>query len=84
MVNFRVWVLKDDDSAMGSVASESERGFIGSKEKFDIEMGNKFTRDGKLVVPSILQKLDYNGIDDNMKKNNLDINGFTEGLKRKA
>ncbi|XP_004309653.1 PREDICTED: probable protein S-acyltransferase 1 isoform X1 [Fragaria vesca subsp. vesca] len=84
MVNFRVWVLKDDDSAMGSVASESERGFIGSKEKFDIEMGNKFTRDGKLVVPSILWKLDYNGIDDNMKKNNLDSSGFTEVLKRKA
>ncbi|KAL6219541.1 hypothetical protein ACLB2K_007300 [Fragaria x ananassa] len=84
MVNFRLWVLKDDDSAMGSVALESERGFIGSKEKFDIEMGNKFTRDGKLVVPSILQKLDYNDIDDNMKKNNLEISGFTEGLKRKA
>ncbi|KAM5550551.1 putative protein S-acyltransferase 1 [Rosa sericea] len=84
MVNFRAWVLKDDDTAMGSIASESERGFISSKEKFDIEMGNKFTKDGNMLVPSILQKLDYTGIDDNMKKKNLDSSGFNDDLKRKT
>lgn len=84
MVNFRAWVLDDDDTAMGSITSESERGFIGSKEKFDTEMGNKFTKDGNMVVPSILQKLDYSGIDDNMRRKNLDSSGFDGDLKRKA
>lgn len=84
MVNFRAWVLHDDDTAMGSITSESERGFIGSKEKFDIEMGNKFSKDGNMVVPSILQKLDYSGIDDNMRRKNLDSSGFDGDLKRKA
>lgn len=84
MVNFRAWVLDDDDTAMGSITSESERGFIGSKEKFDTEMGNKFTKDSNMVVPSILQKLDYSGIDDNMRRKNLDSSGFDGDLKRKA
>ncbi|KAK9951290.1 hypothetical protein M0R45_006745 [Rubus argutus] len=84
MVNFRAWVLDDDDIVMGSITSESERGFIGSKEKFDTEMGNKFTKDGNMVVPSILQKLDYSGIDDNMRRKNLDSSGFDGDLKRKA
>ncbi|CAB4316430.1 unnamed protein product [Prunus armeniaca] len=68
MVNFRAWVSKDDDTVMGSIASESNRGFIGSKENL--------TWKG--------EKLDYSGIDDNMKKKNLGSSDFDDNLKRKA
>ncbi|BFG37641.1 putative protein S-acyltransferase 1 [Prunus yedoensis var. nudiflora] len=84
MVNFRAWVSIDDDTVMGSIASESNRGFIGSKEKFDMERGSKFGKDGNMMVPSILQKLDYSGIDDKMKKKNLGSSDFDDNLKRKA
>lgn len=85
MINFRAWVTKDDEMAMGSIASESNRGFIGSKEKFDPEMGSKFGKDGNIMVPSILQKLDYSGIDDNMKKKtNMNSSGFDDNLKGKS
>ncbi|KAB2608455.1 protein S-acyltransferase 1 [Pyrus ussuriensis x Pyrus communis] len=91
MVNFREWVLvKDIDVDMGraSIASESNRGFIASKEKFAIEMGNKYGKDHR-GVPSILQKLDYSGIDDgNMKKkrnnNNLSGGGFNDNNLKKG
>lgn len=53
---------------MGSFRSESDRDFLSSKEKFDIEMA-KFGKDGILGLPSILQHLDYNDLDeDNPKK----------------
>ncbi|CAN6576771.1 unnamed protein product [Malus baccata var. baccata] len=95
MVNFREWVsvkdINDVDIGMASIASESNRGFIASKEKFDIEKGNKFGKDhgGNIIVPSILQKLDYSGIDDgNMKKNrnnnNLSGGGFNDNNLKKG
>ncbi|KAJ7972042.1 S-acyltransferase [Quillaja saponaria] len=68
LINFREWVREEYESQMGSVTSDLERGFISSKQKFDIEMGNKFGKDGGIRLPSILQELDYNGIDDNLKK----------------
>ncbi|XP_068342357.1 probable protein S-acyltransferase 1 [Pyrus communis] len=94
MVNFREWVsvkdINDVDIGMASIASESNRGFIASKEKFDIEKGNKFGKDpgGNIIVPNILQKLDYSGIDDgNMKKkrnnNNLSGGGFNDNNLKK-
>ncbi|KAL5743286.1 hypothetical protein ACOSQ2_026402 [Xanthoceras sorbifolium] len=66
MVNFRAWATEDDFS-IRSVTSEFNGGFMGSKDKFDIEMG-KVGKDGEMRLPSILQHLDYRGIDDDLKK----------------
>lgn len=39
-----------------------------SKEKIDIEMGNKCAEDGaRLLIPEILRNLNYDDIEDNMK-----------------
>ncbi|KAK3218214.1 hypothetical protein Dsin_012184 [Dipteronia sinensis] len=66
MVNFREWVTEEDYSVR-SDTSEFNGGFMSSKGKFDIEMG-KLSKDGEIRLPSILQNLDYSGIDDNLKK----------------
>ncbi|TKY62776.1 S-acyltransferase 3 [Spatholobus suberectus] len=67
LVNFREWVTIEDDVQDESYTSGLERGFISSKHKFDMEMGTVYGKDGK-QVPSILKDLDYNGIDDHLKK----------------
>ncbi|XP_041027226.1 probable protein S-acyltransferase 1 [Juglans microcarpa x Juglans regia] len=73
MINFRAWVSEDDDVAMGSFSLELINGGRAfddrsSKEKFDIQAGNKFENVGSLRVVDILQNLDYSGIDDNLKQ----------------
>ncbi|KAG2685353.1 hypothetical protein I3760_10G121400 [Carya illinoinensis] len=72
MIDFRAWVSEDDDAAiLGSFSSElGDQAFDdGSlKEKFHIQAGNKIENDGSLRVVDILHKLDYTGIDDNLKK----------------
>lgn len=67
MINFRIWVTEEDESVVGSATAEFNEGFISSKDKYDIEIG-KFGKDNDIQLPSILQNLDYNGIDDNLKK----------------
>ncbi|XP_057999328.1 probable protein S-acyltransferase 1 [Hevea brasiliensis] len=64
-INFRAWV-SDDEMVMDG--PELNGSFIGSKERFDIEMGGKLGKDGGMRVPSILHDLDYNGLDDSLKK----------------
>jgi palmitoyltransferase ZDHHC9/14/18 len=66
LVNFREWVAEDDDMQDESFTSDLEKGFISSKQKFDMDMG-VYGKEGK-KVPNILQNLDYNGIDDHLKK----------------
>ncbi|KAF7819187.1 histone-lysine N-methyltransferase, H3 lysine-9 specific SUVH1-like [Senna tora] len=63
-INFRAWVTEEDETETESVASDL---FMTSKQKFDIEMGTKYGKDGDKRLPSILQDLDYDGID-NLKK----------------
>ncbi|KAA8517848.1 hypothetical protein F0562_015322 [Nyssa sinensis] len=66
-INFREWVLEDDDdSSMGSISQKFGRG-VSSKGKHDIEMGG-ILKDGGISIPNILQNLDYSGIDDKLKK----------------
>ncbi|XP_024931794.3 probable protein S-acyltransferase 4 isoform X2 [Ziziphus jujuba] len=62
LINFRAWVSEfDEPIVLSSFRSESEMDYIGSKDqKFDLEMG-KFGKDN---IPSILQNLDYSGLDD--------------------
>ncbi|TXG70118.1 hypothetical protein EZV62_005053 [Acer yangbiense] len=66
MVNFREWATEDDYSVQ-SYTSEFNGGFVSSKGKFDIETG-KLSKDGEIRLPSILQNLDYSGIEDSLKK----------------
>lgn len=67
LVNFRSWVTEEDDVQDESFNSDLEKGFISSKQKFGMEIGTMYGKDG-VRVPSILQNLDYSGIDDNLKK----------------
>ncbi|KAE9588690.1 putative protein S-acyltransferase [Lupinus albus] len=67
LINFRSLVTEEEDVQDGSFTSDIENGFINPKHKFDMDMGTMYGKDGKRV-PSILDDLDYNGIDDHLKK----------------
>lgn len=60
LVNFREWVVFEEDSVMGSFSHKF--GGFNSKGKFDLEVGI-LGKDGGFSVPEIFQNLDYNGID---------------------
>uniref|UniRef100_A0A2P2IPE8 S-acyltransferase n=1 Tax=Rhizophora mucronata TaxID=61149 RepID=A0A2P2IPE8_RHIMU len=63
-IHFRAWVSADD----GMINDAEENGtFLSSKGKFDIEMGGKLGTDGGMKLPSILQNLDYSGLEDSLK-----------------
>ncbi|KAI9120731.1 hypothetical protein K1719_007764 [Acacia pycnantha] len=65
LVNFRALVKQD---APG-VTSDLERGpAVSSKQKVDAEMGGEYGKDGNMLMPSMLNDLDYISINDNMKK----------------
>jgi len=66
LINFREWVTEEDDMHDESFTSDLEKGFISSKQKFDMDMG-VYGKESK-KVPGILQNLDYNGIEDHLKK----------------
>ncbi|MED6171946.1 hypothetical protein PIB30_045705 [Stylosanthes scabra] len=70
LVNFREWVAEVDDyqdESFRTYNSEFDKGFVNPKQKFDMEMGTMYGKDG-MRVPNILKDLDYSGIDDNLKK----------------
>ncbi|CAJ1917159.1 unnamed protein product [Sphenostylis stenocarpa] len=67
LVNFREWVVVEDEIPDESYTSDLERGFISSKHKFDMEMGTMYGKDG-MRIPSILKEMDYSGFDDDLKK----------------
>ncbi|GMN63721.1 hypothetical protein TIFTF001_032806 [Ficus carica] len=82
MINFLAWTSKDDDIVSGSTTSESDRGFVDKREKFDIEVGQRFSKDAGKGLPIILRNLDYSAFDDNKKRKNLDQSGFDDPFKR--
>ncbi|XP_028761392.1 probable protein S-acyltransferase 1 [Neltuma alba] len=65
LVNFRALVT--EEGAPG-VTSDLERSLISSKQKMDAEMGGKYGKDGNMLMPSMLNDLDCNSIDDHLKK----------------
>ncbi|KAK7336374.1 hypothetical protein VNO77_16913 [Canavalia gladiata] len=67
LVNFREMVEVEEDVQDESFSSDIEKGFINTKQKFDMEMGTMYGKDG-MRVPGILKDLDYSGIDDDLKK----------------
>ncbi|CAN1147865.1 hypothetical protein LINPERHAP2_LOCUS16120 [Linum perenne] len=76
-VNFREWVAPEiiKDSVRTEDMSENNT-FMGSKEKFDLEMGgDKLGKEGSRLPP-ILQSLDYDSFneydDKNLKKKGID------------
>ncbi|KGN54915.1 probable protein S-acyltransferase 1 [Cucumis sativus] len=68
MVDFRAWVTEDEEASLQYSASSTNRGFIISKDKFDLEMDMMFPKDGNMKLPNMLQNLDYANIDDDLKK----------------
>ncbi|XP_030525817.2 probable protein S-acyltransferase 1 isoform X1 [Rhodamnia argentea] len=63
MIGFRTWTAEYDTG--GSVTSEFEQGYV---RKFDIEMGGSLRKEGEPQLPSILQRLDYSGLDEKLKR----------------
>ncbi|KAL6539728.1 putative protein S-acyltransferase 3 [Orobanche hederae] len=69
LVNFREWVVEEDDSITESVTKKYCVDYIKSNGgRVDLELGI-YGKDGK-PIPDILRNLDYNGIDDSLKKDN--------------
>nr|DAD43101.1 TPA_asm: hypothetical protein HUJ06_001331 [Nelumbo nucifera] len=65
--DFRSWVVEDDQEEAESIASKRGGSIINRKEKVDLEMRSKLAEDGSISLPGILQNLDYNGIESNLK-----------------
>ncbi|GFP83779.1 probable protein s-acyltransferase 3 [Phtheirospermum japonicum] len=69
LVNFREWVIAEDESVIESVTKKYAGDYHKPPNgKIDLELG-MYSKDGK-PIPDILQNLDYNGIDDSLKKDN--------------
>lgn len=58
--------MEEEDVVMDSPKLNGS--LVGPKGKFDLEMGGKLGKDGGMKIPGILQNLDYNGLDDNLKR----------------
>ncbi|XP_027351117.1 probable protein S-acyltransferase 1 [Abrus precatorius] len=67
LVNFRELVEVEDDVQDMSYTSDLEKGFMNPKQKFDMEMGTMYGKEG-MRDPGILKDLDYTDIDDHLKK----------------
>ncbi|XP_008786791.1 probable protein S-acyltransferase 4 isoform X1 [Phoenix dactylifera] len=61
--DFRSWVL-EDTAEIGSYTPNIVTDITNPKDKVDVEMGHK--SDSNLPIPSILQILDYDAIDENL------------------
>ncbi|KAK6127143.1 hypothetical protein DH2020_039108 [Rehmannia glutinosa] len=68
LVNFREWVTEEDESYIESITKKYGGDIMKPNGKIDLELGI-YGKDGK-PLPDILQNLDYNGIDDSLKKDN--------------
>ncbi|KAL2502053.1 putative protein S-acyltransferase 3 [Forsythia ovata] len=76
LVNFREMVTEEDHTILGSITKRFGVDVINSKEK-DLEVGT-IGKDGKLL-PDILQNLDYDGIENSLRKDkggNLDLDPY--------
>lgn len=63
LVNFRKWVIVEDESIIGSTTKRIGGDISNSMGKKDLELGI-VGKDGKL------HNMDYNGIEDSLKKGN--------------
>ncbi|KAL1822474.1 hypothetical protein ACET3Z_009252 [Daucus carota] len=65
--DFRAFVVEDEHMMMEPSTPNLVRSLTTSKEKIDIESG-KFTEDNGFSLPEILQNLDYDEIEDDLKR----------------
>lgn len=72
--NFRSLVQEDEQIVVGYVTPNFGGGIISPKEKIDIEMGGKLAMESGFSLPEILQNLDYDNLEDNMKSMEKDGN----------
>lgn len=68
LVNFREWVTAEDDTFRESISHKFHGDSFNPKAIIDIEMGGKLSKDSTFPLPDILEKIDYNGISDSLKK----------------
>ncbi|EOY08681.1 hypothetical protein QUC31_010785 [Theobroma cacao] len=64
---FRSFVEESEHMVLGSVTPNFVEGRISSKEKIDIEMGNRLAEDSGNSLPEILRNLDYVDLEDELK-----------------
>lgn len=65
--DFQAFVPEDEYMMTEPTTPNLERSLTSSKEKIDIEMASKFADENGISLPEILQNLDYDGIEDNLK-----------------
>lgn len=65
--DFRAFVLEDEHMMMEPSTPNLVRSLTTSKEKIDFESG-KFTEDNGFSLPEILQNLDYDDTEDDLKR----------------
>ncbi|KAL9240055.1 hypothetical protein vseg_014316 [Gypsophila vaccaria] len=65
-VNFREMVLVQD--VIIPETPSYRDGYIGVKKNFDVEAGNRLTKNGSLAISGILQNLDFASINDKLRK----------------
>ncbi|WOG91040.1 hypothetical protein DCAR_0310288 [Daucus carota subsp. sativus] len=65
--DFRAFVVEDEHMMMEPSTPNLVRSLTTSKEKIDIESG-KFTEDNGFSLPEILQNLDYDELEDDLKR----------------
>ncbi|KAI3446532.1 hypothetical protein Pfo_003197 [Paulownia fortunei] len=67
MQDFRAFVQEDEIMVAEPTDHNFMEGITSSKEKNDIEMGNKFGEDNGLTLPEILRNIECDEIEDNLK-----------------
>ncbi|KAF3441355.1 hypothetical protein FNV43_RR15269 [Rhamnella rubrinervis] len=67
MNKFRSFIEEDEHMIVGSAPPNLEEGIMSSKEKIDIEMGNRLPEDSGFPIPDILRNLDYDDLEDSFK-----------------
>lgn len=77
--DFRAFVLEDENMMMTPSTPNLERSLTVSKEKIDIESG-KFTEDNGFSLPEILQNLDYDDIEDDLKRKEVVEKNYSDPL----
>ncbi|KMT14896.1 hypothetical protein BVRB_3g064100 [Beta vulgaris subsp. vulgaris] len=78
-INFREMVLVEDIIVPETPSCHDS--FMGFRKTLDLEMAQRLTKNGSLVLPSILQNLEYADIDEKLKKiGNQDTSNDTSQL----
>ncbi|KAL0404732.1 UNVERIFIED_CONTAM: putative protein S-acyltransferase 4 [Sesamum radiatum] len=78
--NFRAIVEEDEVTVTEPSDHSFVDGITSSKEKTDIEMGNKFDENSSLTLPDILRSLEFDDIDENIKDRGASERSYSDQL----